>query len=387
MNFLFPYMARWKAINWTRYHQIFTRLAQLGHQVHVIQAPPNNFQETNFLEINVELPENLHLHEVEVNHFLWNGRFPLNKLVKKGYYSLHCIRKVEEIIKENNIDVLFLYNLPQYPLMSMNSCLKVFDLADDYLAMLEHELGRFNNGFILKIGEYLLERMIEKSDITFAVSQVLADSIQNNKNDKIKILPNGVGLNGAVRGCGAEIRAQYQKPIIGFIGSFEYFIDFDLILRTAEKIGEYTFLLIGTGREFTYVKNQIKDKGLSNVVLTGGVPHSEIINYIDAMDICLNVFKNMPISHSACPIKLFEYLSMKKPVISTRLKEIENIDDGFLFYADTMKEMHEQIRTIFTNKELAEKRTEKGYILIKTKYQWDAIVNNLLDSIESKRKK
>jgi glycosyltransferase involved in cell wall biosynthesis len=384
MNFLFPYMARWRALNWSRYQQIFTQLAELGHNVHIIQSPAQNSNETNFQEISIDLPPTLYLHEVEVNPLIWNHRFPLNKLVKKGYYSLKTISKVKEFVKKFDIDVLFIYNIPQYPLLKVNSCLKIFDMGDDYMAMLGQELGKFSNALILKIGEFILNRIIQQSDIVLSISQVLLDSIK--LKDKLHILPNGVNLNGITQGCGLTIRDRYKKPIIGFIGSFEYFIDFELILNAAQRLSNYTFLLVGTGRQYDDVKNKIKDRNLNNVILTGGVPHSEVIKYIDAMDICLNIFKKIRISHSACPIKLFEYLSMKKPVISTRLEEIEKyIDDGFLFYADSVVELERAINTILENNELVVKCTENGFNLVKAKYQWSHIVNDFLGIVASKK--
>jgi glycosyltransferase involved in cell wall biosynthesis len=196
------------------------------------------------------------------------------------------------------------------------------------------------------------------------------------------VLPNGVIFDGVAADCGASIREKYKKPIIGFLGSFEYFIDFDLMLNAAERLPNYTFLMVGTGREYQNVKNKIDAMGLKNVVLTGGCPHSEITKYIDAMDICLNIFKKIKISHSACPIKLFEYLSMKKPVISTRLNEIKNIDDGFLFYADTTEELVEAINYIMENEEVALEHSRKGSSVVRDKYQWPAITQKLLDIIK-----
>lgn len=387
MNFLFPYMARWKSINWTRYHQLFTELARSGHNVHVIQAPSQASEETNFQEIELEIPERLFLHEIKINPIFWQTKLPLNKLIKKGYYSYKCIKEVKKIIKEYDIDVLFLYNIPQLPLMNIKNCIKIFDFADDYTAMLKQELGSMCNPLFMSIGQSMLNSMVEKSDITFAVSNVLADSIKTRDTSKIHVLPNGVDFAPNRIDIGKEIKATLKPPIIGFIGSFEYFIDFNLILEGARRLPEYTFLLVGSGRDFPRVKQQVKNNNLNNVVLTGGVPHSEIYKYIDAMDICLNIFKKIKISHSACPIKLFEYLSMKKPVISTRLEELKYIDQDFLFYADTIDEMIKKIIFILNNREAVDFKIEKVVSLVKEKYAWCSITNDLLRLINMKQQK
>jgi glycosyltransferase involved in cell wall biosynthesis len=386
MNFLFPYMARWKAVNWSRYHQIFTRLAEMGHQVYILQPPSSNMQETGFQEIEIETPKNLHLIDVELNLFLWNCRLPLNKLIKKGYYSLACRKAVRKIIQQYGIDVLFLYNIPQLPLMDGNSCVKVFDFADDYIAMLKHELGFLNNGCILKLAQSALDKMIKKSDLTLVVSSVLAETIKG-RGGNIKVVPNGAALEFSTLENKTAGNLEYKKPVIGFVGSFEYFIDFDLILAIAERLPAMTFLLVGGGRDLGAVKNKALEKNLENIIFTGPVAHGRIANYINKMDVCLNVFKDMAVSHAACPIKLLEYLLMKKPVISNRLKEVLLIDTGFIFYADTVEEFIAQINLALTNKTLASERASKGYDIVTKEYSWDNITFQLLNLIEELKSK
>lgn len=385
MNFLFHYMARWKAVNWTRYHELFVNLARMGHTVHVVQSPSfSSFKETNFQEIQVDLPPNLYLHDVAVNPRIWNADLPLKKLFNKGYYTCRSAATVKEMIRQFNIDVLFVYNIPQYPLFNLGRCTKVFDIADDYLAMLKTEMGSFNNPAVIAAGRFILNSMIKKSDITLVVSSVLRDSFPTASRGKMRLLPNGVNIRDFSLSAECDrIREMYPTPIIGYVGCFEYFIDLDLILKTAESLKNLTFLLVGTGREFADVQRRVQSRALHNVILTGPVPHEKIAHYIGAMDICLNVFKPLPISHAACPIKLFEYLAMKKPVISTRLREVEKIDKGFLSYADTPEETCSAIKNLLDNREYAQRCAHAGYDLVKNEYDWPALVEKFVAMVKA----
>lgn len=383
MNFLFPYMARWKAINWTRYHQIFTRLAETGHNVYVLQPPSMNLKETNFQEIEIDVPENLHLMEMKLNSAIWNKRFPLNKLVKKGYYAIASKGKVKDLIKEYNIDAIMLYNIPQYPLLDGNACLTIFDFADDYMDMLKYELGAMGNPYILRYAYSILEKMIDRSDLTLTVSNVLAESMRRAGKKNIEVLPNGASPRDFVLKDNVKMKGVYKKPVIGFIGAFEYFINFDLMLTIAEKLPQITFLMVGGGRDFEGVRNRAEIDGLKNVIFTGPVPHPDIPYYINEMDICLNIFKDMPVSHGTCPLKLFEYLLMKKPVISNRLKEVELIDKNFIFYADKTEEFVSIINQILKNPELGSEYAERGYETTMKEYTWEKITDRLVGLIES----
>jgi len=383
MNFLFPYMARWKAINWSRYHQIFTRLAQMGHKVIVLQPPPANIKETNFQEIEVQIPDNLILIDAPVNKFIWNLKLPFNKLIKKGYYSVISRKIVREIICKHAIDVLFLYNIPQHKLMKGVDCLTVFDVADDYIEMLKHELGPFGHPLVIRYAQNLLSKMIQKANLTLAVAQVLADNVRKAASH-VEVLPNGADL--LLFEEEADKKDANKAPVVGFIGAFEYFIDFPVILDVAAKLPEISFLFVGGGGGFKYVQEQVRTRKLNNVVLTGAVPHARIYNYIKDMDICLNVFKKIPISHGACPIKLFEYFIMKKPVISTRLHELIKIDRDFIFFADTVEEYVMLISKLLKDKSLADSYAQRGYDIVRAKYNWDTITNQFITLIEALRK-
>jgi glycosyltransferase involved in cell wall biosynthesis len=57
--------------------------------------------------------------------------------------------------------------------------------------------------------------------------------------------------------------------------------------------------------------------------LTGKKPYEEIPEYIAAADVCiLPAYPDEPIMQDIVPIKLYEYLAMGKPVITTRLPGI-----------------------------------------------------------------
>ncbi len=94
MHILFPYLARFKSVNWTRYHHLFGQLAQMGHRITVLQPPPADLNETNFQEIEVDLPESIKLIDVPMPDWIWKRRWPLDKLIKKGSYGLFCRKQV-----------------------------------------------------------------------------------------------------------------------------------------------------------------------------------------------------------------------------------------------------------------------------------------------------
>src|SRR5262245_13393568 len=126
-------MARWRAANWTRYHQLLTHLCSKGHQVTVLEPPPLTLAETNFIDLDIPLPKGLSLMQVPVP--LWRVKTPLHKLVKRALYSLACRSVMRPILDAGDVDVLMLYNLPQRVLLRKGPWTTAFDVPDDLPAM------------------------------------------------------------------------------------------------------------------------------------------------------------------------------------------------------------------------------------------------------------
>lgn len=371
MKILFPYMARWYAVNWTRYHSLLSALALDGYEVHVIQPPSLKSNETNYQEIEPRKIKGIHIHDVPLNKTIWNFKFPFDKLFKKAYFSLASYKFSKELNKREKFDILLVYNIPQLPYLSLSGPTKVFDYADDYVDMLKYELGKLDSPVTRALAKSMLNKMFMKSSLIMSVSHELARGLSGN----VKVIPNGVSLDKARLSLETEVLEinSRGKPVVGFVGSFEYFIDLDLILDVAVKMPNLHFLMVGSGRDMGHVKERIKNEGIINIQLTGGVPHEHIFGYINKMDICLNIFKKLPVSHRACPIKLFEYLSQKKPVISTHLHELKYIDEEFIYYADTTEQAVEQIHTILNDNGESKEKALRGYEITKKKYTWEAI--------------
>lgn len=375
-TFLLPYLGRWDQFRKSRFHQITDRLAANGHVVHVIQAPVTESEEVTFSRRSIELPENVVLHDAELRSGIWNAPFT-NKVFQKGYYGVGVRKQVRRLIESEGVDVLWLYNLPHYPLAKVDSVPIVFDIVDDYIAMLNSELPGPTLGPVEGVQRWAYARLLERSDLITVISHELRDEVRKmvGESPPAVIVPNGVDTELF------ELQRDPEKglrdpPVVGFVGSFEYFIDFELILDAASALPDVRFLLVGDGREYEYVERQCAERGLDNLELPGLVESEEVPEYIRGMDICLNTFERVPLAHSAVPLKLFEYLSQGRPVVSTRINEVQRIDEDFLYYADTQRELVDAIETICSNYEDALDQATRTGSLIETKYNWDAIAKS-----------
>ena len=89
----------------------------------------------------------------------------------------------------------------------------------------------------------------------------------------------------------------------------------------------------GLEKDIEIWKDKIKSK---NVFFYGYVPHKEVSKYINSLDICLLPNQKVVLAHGAesgginisgytSPLKLFEYMSHRKAIISSDLPVLREV--------------------------------------------------------------
>ena len=107
------------------------------------------------------------------------------------------------------------------------------------------------------------------------------------------------------------------RPMAGFIGLIDDWIDLDVIAKSARANPQADFVLIGASRVAMDVVSS-----LPNVYLLGRKPFAELPSYLARFDVTLIPFKINDLTLAVNPIKLREYLSAGAPVVTTALPEL-----------------------------------------------------------------
>lgn len=117
-----------------------------------------------------------------------------------------------------------------------------------------------------------------------------------------------------------------QEPNLLYLGTIGTWLDWETLHNFAEKHPYYTIYLIGPNEKKP-------DPRPSNIIIRDPVPHSEVLDYIYSGNIMLLPFKVTELTESVDPVKLYEYLSMNKPILSTHWPELDKFQcDHLKFY-------------------------------------------------------
>ena len=108
--------------------------------------------------------------------------------------------------------------------------------------------------------------------------------------------------------------AEQGKPIVGYYGCIARWLDYDLLSETAEKCKDLNFVFIGKDSQLCTQKLKMHD----NVYFLGKKEYKELPLYASHFSCCIIPFQNGNIAKATSPVKLFEFMALKKPVVCTR---------------------------------------------------------------------
>ncbi|MFC1950996.1 glycosyltransferase family 4 protein [Chloroflexota bacterium] len=157
------------------------------------------------------------------------------------------------------------------------------------------------------------------------------------------------------------------------------------------KYKNVRLLIVGEGDLYDELK-RIRDEYKLNdsIILTGKRPYTEIPSLVTAADICiLPAHPLEPIMQDIVPIKLYEYMAMEKPVITTRLPGImkEFGNDSGVVYVEKSEDVIDKAILLAKNGQL-ENLGRKARRFV-AKNSWDSVTDkfeNILMGISAESK-
>lgn len=168
--------------------------------------------------------------------------------------------------------------------------------------------------------------MTRRADVVFVASETLLAS-KRALNRNTHLSPHGVDVEHFARAADMTLSvpdelAGVRRPIVGFFGLIERWIDLDLVRTLAAARPHWTFVMIG--------RVAVPDADvprLPNLLFLGRRPYDALPDYGRAFDAAIIPYRpTMQVQH-ANPLKLREYLAMGKPIVAVSTPEIEKFGD------------------------------------------------------------
>jgi len=165
--------------------------------------------------------------------------------------------------------------------------------------------------------------LIRKADLVFAHSKAIYDRC-SRLTDRVFMFQYGFNRDVFTH-ISSEVPddlAAIPRPILGYVGGVHKHVDQDLLAKVATVHPDKSLVLIGPLQV-----DVSRLSRLPNVHCLGQKRYEELPSYIRHFGLGLIPYEVNEYTRSVFPTKLNEYLIMGKPVVSTRLPEIEYFNE------------------------------------------------------------
>jgi len=224
--------------------------------------------------------------------------------------------------------------------------------------------------------------------------------------DKILVAPNGVDLkefdiSQTKEECRKRLNLPLDKKIILYTGHLYSWKGVDILAQASKYLPEDVKIYFVGGTEKEIEKFKIQNRlsegqaAKFKIRVVGHRPHSEPPFWLKAADVLVlpDSIKEEPLKFGASPIKMFEYMASKRPIVASDLPSIREIlndsstssgqGNAVLAKPDDPEDLAKGIKKIIEGKNLAEKISNRAFQDVQN-YTWQKRAKNILKFINSK---
>ena len=211
------------------------------------------------------------------------------------------------------------------------------------------------------------------------------DIIQRGiEENKITVIPNAVNIEKFTFGKQADENLKQQldlkdKTVLGFIGSFYAYEGIPLILDALFGIikhqPEIRLLLVGGGPQEQIIKEKVKSLSLEPyVIFTGRVPHDQVQDYYNLVDIFVYPRLAMRLTELVTPLKPLEAMAQGRLVIASDVgghrELITDKDNGLLFSAGDALDLENTVLKLIANRSHWDEMRRRGRLFVEQQRNW-----------------
>ncbi len=307
----------------------------------------------------------INLENKSIQKILFSKLKNINKPKYIQIYSTDWNMKLEELKEyiKNGYKIIYEYIDEINPILSGTKDIPI-NIKEKY----EYMLSDKENIFVVVTADKLKEDIEKKrgtEKLVFACNGVDYEHYQN--------IDNAFKFDETF-----EQILKQDKPIIGYYGAFASWFDYDMVSNLAKQRPEYNIVLIGSKYDDSLEKSNIEK--LENVYFLGTKDYKILKNYASKFNICTVPFLINDITKATSPLKIFEYMALEKPIVTTAMDECKKYKS--IFIANNKEEFIELIdKALKLNRE----ENEEYYEILKKEAlenTWDSKAKSICNLLK-----
>ena len=297
----------------------------------------------------------------------------LRKIFPRSEDILDPERKISEYCKKNDFDLAYCRRTENILRYNISNKIPTIFESHDYKKKVSSDLEQV---FKLRKSDYFkgivtIHEILKKNFIKLGIPEdkilVLEDAVDLEKFDKVRY--NKLKLR-------QRLGLPLNKKIVMYCGSLQKGKAIGTILTTASKFhnGTLFYIVGGSAKNKKYWQKIAKKKHIKNIEFLGFKNSGLIPIYLKSADILfmpydLNEKNTVMDYNTTSPLKLFEYMASKNPIISSKIPTIEKIvrhkEEALLSEPGNINEIVEFIKILLEDEDLAKKLVTNAYDKVK----------------------
>ncbi len=306
------------------------KLIKQGHEVFIITFPnKNNIKKIN--EIQIIRPPGKDIRYLNELTILLKGK-----------------KLLENLIQKENIDIIHAHSI--FPQGTIATQIGEKYNIPTYITCHGIDFYKF---YKFPFFKQHIQRVLNKADNILAVSQELADEINQtgvkNIQKKTSVHLNAVDIH---RFKEIPNKTKKETPTVIFVGMLNKRKNLTTLLDAKKKSHiNYQLLIVGDGPQKNKLKNKVQKENIKNVTFLGR--RTDIENILPQTDLFV-----LPSFSEGLSVALIEALACGLPVIGSNIpgmKEAITPDVGLLINPHSSSSIRDAIDKILTNEKLYNK--------------------------------
>lgn len=262
------------------------------------------------------------------------------------------------------------------------------------------DTGVLKNKFIIRFAYWFESFMYKKATLINVLTPAFRDKLIQNKAvpaEKVIMIPNAADFSIGDKLHQTFDREAFRreqqlegKKVITYVGAHGVANHLIQVVETAQLLKDrpdILFMLIGGGMQKPMLKEETRQRGLSNIRFVDPVPKTKVFQYILASDFGASILKKVDTFKTIYSNKTFDYMACKRPVLmvidGVSRELVESAGCGVYVEPENPKEFA-QIILQYTDKPAAELAAmgQAGYEYAKQHFDRKHLALSYIDKIQ-----